>query len=287
MAMSKKPDWIRVKGVDESVLRRMKSLTDKYHLHTVCEGATCPNMGECFCAGTATFMILGDTCTRNCAFCSVKHGVPSRPDPEEPGHVALAAKELGLKHVVLTCVTRDDLPDGGAQQFALTLEAIRRVLPQATTDVLVSDLLGRKDCVAIVLAQTPDIFAHNLETVPRLYSTCRRQADYQRSLMVLQYSKELSPKTHTKSGLMLGLGETREEVLAVMRDLRAVDCDFLTLGQYLRPARENLEVKEFIHPDVFEQYRQSACDLGFRYVASAPFVRSSFHSEEALQHIAR
>lgn len=287
MVMTKKPDWIRVKGVDESVLQRMKSLTDKYHLHTVCEGATCPNMGECFCAGTATFMILGDTCTRNCAFCSVKHGVPSRPDPEEPEHVALAAKELGLKHVVLTCVTRDDLPDGGAQQFALTLEAIRRVLPQATTDVLVSDLRGSRDCVAIVLEAKPDIFAHNLETVPRLYGTCRRQANYQRSLTVLQYAKELSPQTHTKSGLMLGLGETREEVLAVMRDLRGAGCDFLTLGQYLRPAPENLEVQEFIHPDVFEEYRLSAGAMGFRYVASAPFVRSSFHSEEALQHIAR
>ncbi|MCP4713771.1 MAG: lipoyl synthase [Deltaproteobacteria bacterium] len=285
MVLTKKPDWIRVRGVDEGILQRMKGLVDKYNVHTVCEGATCPNMGECFCAGTATFMILGDICTRNCAFCSVTTGMPLPPDSQEPTNVALAAQELGLKHVVITCVSRDDLDDGGAGQFALTLKEIHRILPEATTDVLVSDLKGKKDCVATVLAQKPDIFAHNVETVPRLYTTSRQQADYHTSLRILSYSKEIDASVYTKSSLMLGLGETREEVLAVMVDLRRVGCDFITLGQYLRPATQNLEVKEFVTPEAFEEYRQAAEDMGFAYVASAPFVRSSFHSEDALKHI--
>ena len=285
MGVKAKPDWIRVRGVDLTVLERMKSLTDRYHLHTVCEGATCPNMGECFCAGTATFMILGNTCTRDCAFCSVPHGTPQPPDPAEPENVALAARELGLRHVVVTCVTRDDLPDGGAQQFSLTLAAIQRILPGATTDVLISDLRGSPDNLRVVLDAAPDILAHNLETVPRLYPQCRQQADYQRSLAVLRHAKQLAPQIHTKSGLMLGLGETPAEVRAVMRDLRSVACDFLTLGQYLRPAAGNLEVVEYIPPAMFETYRNEAEQMGFRYVASAPFVRSSFHSEDALKHI--
>ena len=285
MGVKPKPDWMRGRGVDTTVLERMKSLTDRYHLHTVCEGATCPNMGECFCAGTATFMILGDTCTRNCAFCSVPHGRPLPPDPAEPEHVALAARELGLRHVVITCVTRDDLPDGGARQFALTLAAIQRMLPGATTDVLISDLRGSRDNLGVVLDAGPDILAHNLETVPRLYARCRQQADYARSLSVLRSAKQLAPRIHTKSGLMLGLGETFDEVRAVMRDLRAVGCDFLTLGQYLRPAPGNLEVVEYIPPAQFDALRDEAERMGFRYVASAPFVRSSFHSEDALKQI--
>ena len=285
MVETKKPDWIRVKGVDWSVLEKMKSLTERYKLHTVCEGATCPNMGECFACGTATFMLLGEICTRNCAFCSVKSGHPLPPDPDEPRNVALAARDLGLKHVVLTCVTRDDLEDGGAAQFALTLREIRNLLPDATTDVLVSDLKGSRDNVAIVLEEKPSIFAHNLETVPHLYSTCRRQADYKRSLSVLEYAKQIDPAQLTKCGLMVGLGEKPEQVLEVMRDLRAINCDFLTIGQYLRPTRDNLSVKEFVTPEQFDCYRDSALELGFTYVASAPFVRSSFHSEDALKHI--
>lgn len=285
MVITKKPDWIRVKGVDWKVLEKMKSLTDKYHLHTVCEGATCPNMGECFCAGTATFMILGDICTRNCAFCSVTSGKPLPPDPQEPENVALAARELGLKHVVVTCVTRDDLPDGGAEQFALTLEAIQRILPGATTDVLVSDLKGNKENVKIVVDQKPDIFAHNLETVPGLYQTCRSQANYEKSLKVLALAKEVDADQYTKSGLMVGLGETKDEMISVMKDLRSVDCDFLTIGQYLRPTPENLEVVEFVTPEMFEEYKNIGEEMGFTYVASSPFVRSSFHSEEALKHI--
>jgi len=282
---TKKPDWIRVKGVDWSVLEKMKSLTERYKLHTVCEGATCPNMGECFACGTATFMLLGEICTRNCAFCSVTSGQPLPPDPDEPRNVALAARDLGLKHVVLTCVTRDDLADGGAGQFALTLREIRSLLPDATIDVLVSDLRGSRENVAVVLEEKPSIFAHNLETVPHLYSTCRSQADYKKSLRVLEYAKQIDSNQLTKCGLMVGLGEKPEQVLEVLRDLRAINCDFLTIGQYLRPTRENLSVKEFVTPEQFDRYRDSALELGFTYVASAPFVRSSFHSEEALKHI--
>jgi len=287
VVITKKPEWIRVKGVDESVLNRMKVLLDRYHLHTVCESAVCPNMGECFLAGTATFMILGNSCTRNCAFCGVDHGTPCQPDPDEPEHVAQAARELGLKHVVITSVTRDDLPDGGARQFAATIRAINRFLPDATTDVLIPDLKGSVENLSIILDAHPDILAHNLETVPRLYTTCRQQADYKVSLQVLENSKKVNPAVFTKSGIMLGLGETRDEVREVMRDLRSVGCDFLTIGQYLRPSPENIEVKEFLRPEVFEELRQEGVALGFTYVASSPFVRSSFHAEEALRHIRR
>lgn len=285
MVETKKPDWIRVRGVDWSVLEKMKALTDRYKLHTVCEGATCPNMGECFACGTATFMLLGDICTRNCAFCSVTSGRPLPPDPDEPRNVALAARDLGLKHVVLTCVTRDDLEDGGAAQFALTLAEIRRCLPEATTDVLASDLKGSRDNIAVVLAEKPSIFAHNLETVPALYATFRQQADYKKSLSVLEMAKQINPAQLTKCGLMVGLGELSDQVLEVMRDLRAIKCDFLTIGQYLRPSVDNLPVTEFVTPEQFERYREAALELGFTYVASAPFVRSSFHSEDALRHI--
>lgn len=287
MVITKKPSWIRVRGVDESVLNRMKELLDRYHLHTVCESAVCPNMGECFKAGTATFMILGNSCTRNCAFCGVDHGAPLPPDPEEPRHVAQAARDLRLKHVVITSVTRDDLPDGGAGQFAATIRAINHELPDATTDVLIPDLKGSFDNLKIIVDARPDILAHNLETVPRLYETCRQQANYEVSLIVLENAKKIDRSVLTKSGIMLGLGETRDEVLAVMRDLRKAHCDFLTIGQYLRPAPENIEVKEFIPPEVFEELRHEGERMGFTYVASSPFVRSSFHAEEALRHVRR
>ncbi len=285
MVITKKPDWIRVKGVDEDVLNRMKSLLDKYHLHTVCESAVCPNMGTCFKAGTATFMILGDRCTRNCAFCGVAHGDMLDPDPDEPENVASAARDLGLSHVVITSVTRDDLDDGGACQFALTIKAVNRLLPAATTDVLIPDLQSCRESLAVVLDAQPDILAHNLETVPRLYSQCRSQANYDTSLKVIENSRSINPDVFTKSGIMLGLGETRREVMDLMEDLRSVKCDFLTIGQYLRPSAENIDVKEFIRPEVFEEYRLAGMDMGFRYVASEPFVRSSFHAEEALKHV--
>lgn len=285
MVITKKPEWIRVKGVDAAILNRMKGLLDRYHLHTVCESAVCPNVGTCFSAGTATFMILGNTCTRNCSFCGVFTGKPQLPDPEEPLHVAEAAQDLSLNHVVITSVTRDDLADGGAAQFAETIRQINRLLPTASTDVLIPDFQGSRDNLAIVMDAKPDILAHNLETVPRLYATCRQSADYRRSLRILRHAKELCPERFTKSGIMLGLGETRDEILEVMRDLREVGCDFLTIGQYLRPSVEQIEVREFIRPEIFEEYRQMGGEMGFRYVASSPFVRSSFHAEEALKFV--
>ena len=287
MVITKKPEWIRVKGVDAAILNRMKGLLDRYHLHTVCESAVCPNVGTCFSAGTATFMILGNTCTRNCSFCGVFTGKPQLPDPEEPLHVAEAAQDLSLKHVVITSVTRDDLADGGAAQFAETIRQINRLLPTASTDVLIPDFQGSRDNLAIVMDAKPDILAHNLETVPRLYAICRQSADYRRSLRILKYAKELQPERFTKSGIMLGLGETRDEILEVMRDLREVGCDFLTIGQYLRPSVEQIEVREFIRPEIFEEYRQMGGEMGFRYVASSPFVRSSFHAEEALKFVTK
>ncbi len=283
--VTKKPEWIRVKGVDEDVLNKMKDLIDKYHLHTVCESATCPNMGSCFKSGTATFMILGDICTRDCAFCSVKHGKPDIPDHEEPLNVAMASRELNLKHVVITSVTRDDLEDKGAEQFAKTIKEINRILPDATTDVLVPDFQGSTEHIRTVIDAKPDIFAHNLETVPRLYSTCRQQADYEMSLFVIGEAKKMNQAVFTKSGIMLGLGETRQEVLEVMKDLRKANCDFITIGQYLRPAQGNIEVKDFITPESFEEYKKAGEEMGFIYVASSPFVRSSFHAEEALKHV--
>lgn len=285
MATTKKPPWIRVKGPSEKCLSDMKKMLDSMNLHTVCESATCPNVGTCFSKGTATFMILGNICTRNCGFCSVKHGTPLPVDPEEPLHVAQASKRLNLKHVVVTSVTRDDLPDGGAKQFADTIRQINRHLPDASTDVLIPDLKGSKENLKIVVEAKPDILAHNLETVPRLYQTARQQANYHISIRILEWTKEMDSTIYTKSGLMLGLGETREEVLKTMESLRRVKCDFLTIGQYLRPTPENIEVVEYIHPDIFEGYKEEGEQMGFRYVASAPFVRSSFHAEEALKHV--
>ena len=285
MTSLKKPPWIKVKGPSEKCLSDMKAMLDSLNLHTVCESAICPNVGTCFSKGTATFMILGDICTRDCGFCSVKHASPLPPDPEEPLRVAQAAKKLNLKHVVITSVTRDDLPDGGAQQFAETIRQINRLLPDASTDVLIPDVRGSQENLSIVIEAKPTILAHNLETVPRLYKTARQYSDYQTSLKILEWTKEIDPTIFTKSGIMLGLGETREEVLNTMEDLRKVHCDFLTIGQYLRPTPKNVEVIEYIHPDTFKRYKEEGEQMGFLYVASDPFVRSSFHAEEALQHI--
>jgi len=265
MAATKKPPWIKVKGPSEKCLSDMKTMLDSLNLHTVCESATCPNVGTCFSEGTATFMILGDFCTRNC--------------------IAQASKMLNLKHVVITSVTRDDLPDGGAKQFADTIRQINQHLPDTSTDVLIPDLKGSKDNLKIVIEAKPDILAHNLETVPRLYKAARQQANYHISLKILEWTKEIDSTIYTKSGLMIGLGETRDEVLKTMEELLGVKCDFLTIGQYLRPTPENIEVVEYIHPDIFNQYKEEGEKMGFRYVASAPFVRSSFHAEEALKHV--
>jgi len=255
-----------------------------YGLSTVCEKARCPNMGACFTRPTATFMILGSKCTRHCGFCSIDSSIPDTLDSGEPQSVAMAAKEMGLRHVVVTSVTRDDLTDGGAQHFAYTVYAIREHIPHATVEVLTPDFKGDIRNLHIVLESRPDVYNHNVETVPRLYQRVRPGANYQRSLNVLRKAKEAAPEIILKSGLMMGLGETREEVLDVLRDLHSTGCECITIGQYLRPSKRNLPVTEYVRPEIFEEIRLKTLDMGFRYVASAPLVRSSMNAEEMLTH---
>ena len=285
MAKGKRPSWLVQKAPRPEDLSRMAALLRKYGLHTVCEEARCPNQGECFAHRTATFMILGNLCTRDCAFCSVSAGVPSPLDAEEPQRVAHAAKDLGFRHVVVTSVTRDDLHDGGAQHFASTIEAIHTLLPEATVEVLIPDLEGKEEALQAILSARPHIVGHNLETVPRLYPLVRPQADYECSLRLLALAKVKARGILTKSGLMLGLGESMGEVEKVMEDLRRVDCDLLSLGQYLQPTSRQIPVQDFIPPDTFSQLEEKGKKLGFANVASAPFVRSSYHSEEAYRQI--
>ena len=276
--------WQRVSPEAEAAVARMEHLLADLGLHTVCQEAQCPNMAECFGRGTATFMILGDTCTRGCRFCAVNHGRPDPPvsiDPREPERVAEAAARLGLRHVVITSVTRDDLSDSGAGQFAATVQAVRRQRPEATEEVLIPDLNGSHAALETVLDARPDVLNHNLETVPRLYPQVRPQANYRRSLEVLAWTKALAPQTVTKSGLMLGLGERTAEVLQALYDLRKVRCDLLTLGQYLQPTDRQLPVTRYVPPKEFEWYKEKAKEIGFRGVASGPLVRSS-HRAEAL-----
>ncbi|VAX21920.1 Lipoyl synthase [hydrothermal vent metagenome] len=253
-------------------------------LNTVCSSARCPNMGECFSAGVATFMILGDRCTRNCGFCSVDAGARlAPPDSGEPKRIALAAKRLDLKHVVITSVTRDDLPDGGAKQFATTITAIREENQSATVEVLTPDFNGDETAIDKVANARPDVFNHNVETAPRLYKKVRPSADYRQSLALLERAKSQDPEILTKSGVMLGLGETFDEVVDVLKELRSVSCDIVTIGQYLRPTLKNLEVVEYVRPEVFDELKDVGEGLGFGHVFSAPFVRSSYHAEEALR----
>lgn len=274
------PSWIKRRFPPQEEWESVQRLLRTLALHTVCESARCPNIGECFRRGTATFLILGNVCTRSCRFCAVAKGTPGPLDPEEPERVAEAAQRLNLKHVVVTSVTRDDLPDGGAGHFAATIGAIRRVLPQATVEVLVPDFQGKEEALDTVLAARPDVLNHNVETVPRLYPSVRPQAHYERSLWLLKRAKEKAPGILTKSGLMVGLGETREEVEGVLRDLRGVQCDIVTIGQYLRPSVRHLPVAAYIPPEEFAYYREYALRLGFLGVASGPFVRSSYRAEE-------
>lgn len=248
-------------------------------LHTICEEAHCPNIGECWGRGTATFLILGDVCTRSCRFCAVKRGRPHVIDWQEPARVAEAVAGMGLRHVVITSVNRDELPDGGALVFAETIRQIRSLAPRCTIELLIPDFLGDRAALQVVMEARPEILGHNLETVPRLYSFVRPQARYQRSLDVLQMAKELDPTAVTKSGIMLGLGETGEEILAVMSDLRSVDCDILTLGQYLRPTETHLAVLKYYTPDEFAELKAAGNAAGFRWVESGPLVRSSYNAE--------
>jgi lipoic acid synthetase len=259
----------------------MKATLDKLSLHTVCEGAHCPNQGDCFSRGTATFMVLGDICTRRCRFCAVEKGHPSPLDPNEPRSLARAVQILGLTHVVITSVTRDDLPDGGAAHFARLVAAIKQATHAATIEVLIPDLQGSADALKAVVDSSPDVINHNIETVPRLYATVRPGADYHRSLNLLRMVKSARGEIVTKSGLMVGLGEHDDEVLKAMEHLREVDCDILTLGQYLRPSTDHHEVAEYVSPERFREYEELAWALGFRAVVSGPFVRSSFGAAEA------
>jgi len=276
--VQKKPDWIRVKApVSEGYFATQKIMRDN-GLHTVCEEAGCPNIGECWEKKHATFMIMGDTCTRACAFCNVKTGLPGALDPNEPSHVADATAKLGLAHIVVTSVDRDDLPDGGARHFAETIRAIRKRCPQTTIEVLTPDFLRKDGALEIVVEAKPDVFNHNLETVPSLYLTVRPGARYFHSLRLLQRVKELDPAMFTKSGIMVGLGEERNEVVQVMDDMRSAQVDFLTIGQYLQPTRKHHEVKRFVPPDEFKSLETIAYTKGFLMVASSPLTRSSHHA---------
>ena len=274
------PEWLRKPRANFDAVHRLKSELRRLNLHTVCESARCPNMHECFHRGTATFMILGNLCTRGCGFCSVpKSRHPGPLDPEEPAHVARMAAGLRLRHVVITSVNRDDLADSGSQHFAATIRALRRALPETRVEVLTPDFQGDLAAVARVLDAGPHIFNHNMETVPRLYRRVRPQADYRQSLDVLRFAKHFRPAALTKSGAMLGLGETIDEVHHLMRDLRDANVDIVTLGQYLQPTRRNLPVAEFIPPAQFTAYRDFGLSLGFKMVFSGPLVRSSYMAD--------
>jgi len=277
--------WLRRKLPDQKVINKMENLFKDLNLHTVCDSALCPNRGECFKNGTATFMIMGDVCSRNCQFCAVKKGKPLPLDPKEPIHIAQAAKYLKLKHVVVTSVTRDDLLDGGAEHFVQTVIAIKNLLPKSTVEILIPDFQGSREALQKVIEVHPEVINHNIEIIERLYSSVRPIADYKTSLQLIKRVKIGNQDIITKSGIMLGLGEKKEEVVIAMKDLRKVNCDLLTIGQYLRPSPQHLKVKEYIHPDEFEVYRKIGMSLGFKHVLSGPLVRSSYHSGEILQNI--
>jgi lipoic acid synthetase len=277
----RKPDWIRVKAPSSPRFGEVKSALREHGLVTVCEEASCPNIGECFGKGTATFMILGDVCTRRCPFCDVAHGRPKPPDTNEPRQLAATIRDMKLRYVVITSVDRDDLRDGGAGHFADCIREVRRESPDITIEVLVPDFRGRLDpALEKLAADPPDVMNHNLETVPRLYKLARPGADYAHSLKLLKEFKARHPSIATKSGLMLGLGETDEEILEVMRDLRAHDVDLLTLGQYLQPSEGHLPVLRYVEPARFAQFEQEALAMGFRHAACGPMVRSSYHADQ-------
>lgn len=274
----RRPDWLRVKLPTGESYRKVREIVSEHKLHTICQSGNCPNMGECWGAGTATFMILGNVCTRSCGFCSVATGRPEAVDPFEPARVARSVELMGVRHCVITSVDRDDLKDGGSDIWARTIRAIRRRSPGTTMETLIPDFQGKWENLALVLEAAPEILSHNLETVRRLTKQVRIQAKYDRSLEVLMRSKRAGLRT--KSGVMLGLGETEQEVMETMDDLLSVGVDILTLGQYLQPTKEHLAVAEFVHPDVFARYKAIGLEKGFRYVESGPLVRSSYHAEK-------
>ncbi len=286
-AVLRKPPWIRVRlrSRPDPVFEETRDLMRRQRLHTVCEEAACPNIGECWAKRHATVMILGDVCTRACAFCNVKTGLPLGVDADEPRHLGEAIAELGLRHVVVTSVDRDDLADGGAAQFAKCIAEIRKRSPETSVEVLTPDFRRKDGAVATVVAAAPDVYNHNIETVPRLYSRIRPGASYRHSLDLLAEAKHLDPKLFTKSGIMVGLGETREEVEAVMDDLRAADVDFMTIGQYLRPTPRHAAVDRYWTPEEFEELRAAAEERGFLLVSSSPMTRSSYHADEDFQRL--
>lgn len=275
-----RPNWIKAKAPDGAEYRELKRLMESARLHTVCQSACCPNIGECWRARTATFMILGNTCTRNCRFCAVSTGQPDVVDIDEPRRVAEAVKHLGLKHAVITSVTRDDLPDGGAHIFAETIRLINETHPGCSVEVLIPDLQGNTDALYSIVKENPAILNHNVETVARCYSDIRPQAIYSRSLELLRQAGEISSEVRTKSGLMVGVGETWDELIQTIRDLRSVECDILTIGQYLAPSKDHHPISRYYTPEEFDELKRIALEMGFSYVESAPLVRSSYHAAE-------
>ncbi len=278
----RKPDWLRVKYNSEET-KEVASMMKELSLNTVCKEASCPNLCECYKKRTATFMIMGSQCTRNCRFCNVTHGKPSELDINEPMNVAKAVKELNLSHAVITSVTRDDLDDCGAKHFADTINAVKELNPNTTVEVLIPDLKGIKENLDIVINANPHVINHNVETVKYLYDKVRPEAIYERSVDVLKYVKEKAPHILSKTGIMVGLGETDEQVYEVMDDVLAVGCDIFTIGQYLRPSKQHIEIKEYVTPEKFEEYRLKGIEKGFKYIASSPLVRSSYRAEEAIK----
>jgi lipoyl synthase len=277
----RKPEWIRVKLHSTNKINNTKKMLRAKRLHTVCEEANCPNQGECFCSGTATFIIMGDICTRSCKFCNIKHDKPHALDITEPENLVNAVREMNLKYVVITSVDRDDLKDGGANHYLKCIQAIRTYDPKVKIEILVPDFRGCEQQALDILAKSPpDVFNHNIETVPRLYKTICPGCDYSRSLSLLQAHKKQFPAVLTKSGLMVGLGETDDEIKAVMQDLRKYQVDMLTIGQYLQPSKNNISVERYVMPIVFQEYAKLAKEIGFKYVASGPLVRSSYHAAE-------
>ena len=275
-----RPEWLKVKAPGGENYKTIKNMLRGQSLHTVCESAHCPNMGECWACGTATFMILGDVCSRNCRFCAVSSGAPTPPDPEEPRKLAESIQSMGLSHAVITSVTRDDLADGGANHWAEVIRRVKEVNPNTTVEVLIPDFAGDAKALQIVIDARPDVMNHNVETVPRLYPTVRPKANYQQSLWVLDESRKQGLRT--KTGIMVGLGETKEEIADVMRDLVKIGVSIMTIGQYLQPTQAHLPVVRYVHPDEFADYQQMGYAIGLKKVESAPLVRSSYHAERAL-----
>ena len=286
--MTVKPDWLRVKAPQWERVGNVKEILRDLALNTVCEEASCPNIGECFQAGTATFLIMGPACTRACPYCDIDFEKKPQPlDSTEPARLAEAVRRMKLNHVVITSVNRDDLPDGGALQFVRCIEAVRTISPQTTIEVLIPDLCSNWDALKLILQAQPEVLNHNTETVPRLYRRVRPQGNYERTMELLKRSHSFSPWIYTKSGIMVGLGETDAEIRQVMQDLRAVDCDILTIGQYLQPSQKHLQVDQFVHPEQFAAWKVFGEELGFLQVVSSPLTRSSYHAEQVRELMER